>query len=139
MSHPDTRALSNNFQDVRLVSLARWSKAGEIFPRDNAGPYVVTQQGLDPSNPTMTADEFILGRSGKWLALGLFYGLPVDERRAEFIFGTSAEVMRVMGNLPSKAEVFGHPVEAPAEGKAAPSDDMASAIRSGLDRKPGPA
>lgn len=106
MSDQYARAITNSFQDVRLVSLASWSKASEIIPRDQNGPYVVTQEGCDPTDMTMCPDEFILGRSGKWLSLAYFYKLPIPERRLEFVFGTAGEVMKVLADLPGKVTVF---------------------------------
>lgn len=129
MSHQEVRSLSNNFQDVRLVSLASWSKAAEITPRDLGGPYVVIQEGYAPHDLAVTVHEYILSRSGKWLALGHFYHLPVDDRRAEFVFGTAAEVMKVLGDLPGKVSVFGsgEVVEAPPEAGA--GDELTSVIQ----------
>lgn len=131
MSNSSSRSLSNNFQDVRLVSLASWSKAAEIQPRDPHGPYVVTQEGYDPADFTMNPDEFILGRSGKWLSLALFYRLPVAERRQEYVFGTAGDVMRVLGNLTSKVAVY-KPGESllAAEPTGAAVDELVDAIRS---------
>src|SRR4026207_1032299 len=102
MANLNLRSITNSFQDVRLVSLSSWKQASEIVPRDRGGPYVVMQEGYSPHDMTMSGDEFVLGRSGKWLPIGLFYKMPVPERRAEFIFGTAAEVMQMMSNLPSK-------------------------------------
>jgi hypothetical protein len=107
MSNINLRNISNDFLDVRLVSLASWRQANEITPRDRGGPYMVLQEGYDPQSLKPVADEFVLGRSGKWLLLSHFFGLPVEERRAEFVFGTAAEVMAMMQNLPSKAVLFG--------------------------------
>lgn len=131
MSNLNLRTITNSFQDVRLASLASWKQAAEFSPRDHGGPYVVTQEGYDPEDPTMTPDEFVLGRSGKWLSLGHFYKLPVAERRSEFIFGAAAEVMKMMQGLPPKPVML-RP-GAPAEG-AAPTDeadDMATALAAG--------
>jgi len=129
MSTQDLRNITNNFQDVRLVSLASWRQASEIQPRDRGGPYVVTQEGYDPSDMQLRPDEFVLGRSGKWLSLGHFYKLPIPERRAEFVFGTAAEVMGVMSNLPGKVIMFGHSPETEAASDAPANDDMADAIK----------
>jgi hypothetical protein len=131
MPNINLRNITNNFQDVRLASLASWSKAAEITPRDRGGPYVVTQEGYDPEDPKVIPDEFVLGRSGKWVPLGIFYKLPVPERRAEYVFGTAAEVMAVMQNLPSKAQIVrpGVPTEAAPAGEGA--DEMAAAIQAG--------
>jgi hypothetical protein len=134
MSNPNLRNITNHFLDAHLVSLASWKRANEISPRDRNGPYVVLQEGYDPGDMRMLADEFILGRSGKWLSLGLFYKLPVPERRAEFVFGTAAEVIQMMSDLPSKVVMFARP-EAQEAGAPQPgSDEMMSAIQAGKNR-----
>src|SRR5262245_22092792 len=109
MSNLNLRSITNSFLDVRLVSLAAWRQANEIQPRDRGGPYVVLQEGYDPHDLKMMPDEFVLGRSGKWLTIAQFYRLPVPDRRAEFVFGTAAEVMKIMSDLPTKASVLGRP------------------------------
>jgi hypothetical protein len=79
----------------------------------------------------LTADEFVLGRSGKWLSLGMFYRMPVPDRRAEFVFGTMGEVIQLMNNLPTKAEIMrpaGKEGQAPADAAPA-SDEMAQALQ----------
>ena len=124
------RNITNSFQDVHLASLAGWKKANEIYPRDRGGPYVVLQEGFDPEDLTMTPTEFVLGRSGKWLPLAYFFRMSIPERRAEFVFGTAAEVMQMMSDLPSKAQII-RPGHEP-EGQTAPEDDeMAAALRAG--------
>jgi hypothetical protein len=126
MSNLNLHTITNSFQDVHLVSLASWREANEIVPHDRGGPYVVTQEGFDPDDMTMTADEFVIGRSGKWLQLGFFFHMPVPERRAEFVFGTAAEVMKMMNDLPSKPAML-RPGEK-ASGAAPQTDEMATAF-----------
>jgi hypothetical protein len=99
--------ITNNFQDARLVSLRSWRTANEIAPRDRGGPYVVLQEGYDPQDMKMIPTEFLIGRSGQWLPLAHFYRIPIPERRAEFIFGTAAEVMQMMRDLPSWPAILG--------------------------------
>jgi hypothetical protein len=139
MSNLNLRSITNSFLDVRLATLASWRQAAEITPRDRGGPYVVTQEGYDPEDPKVTPDEFVLGRSGKWLPLGLFYKLPVPDRRAEYIFGTAAEVMQLMENLPSKISIVrpGSPAEAASASATPESDEMAAAIQAGKNKPPG--
>jgi len=132
------RTITNHYEDVRLVSLASWPQASEINPRDRHGPYVVTQEGYDPKDMKMVADEFVLGRSGKWLSLSTFFRLPVEERRAEFVFGTAAEVMQTMSNLPSKVVMLGD-TEVEAAPATPESDAMAAAFQAGKSQKPGAA
>ena len=134
MSNLNLHTITNSFQDVRLVSLASWRQANEISPRDQGGPYVVMQEGYDPGDMKMIGDEFVLGRSGKWLAVGQFYKLPVADRRAEFIFGTAAEVMQMMSNLPSKVEMLGRAKEEPTEAAVPADDEMAAAFQAAKNK-----
>jgi hypothetical protein len=134
MSNIYLHNITNHFQDVQLVSLASWRRAAEISPRDRNGPYVVLQEGYDPEDLKMVADEFILGRSGKWLSLGRFYRLPVPDRREEFVFGTAAEVVQVMNDLSSKVAIFGRAEKEEDAPLPAGSDEMASAIQAGKQR-----
>ena len=134
MSNANLRNITNSFLDVHLVSLKSWRQANEIIPRDKGGPYVVLQEGYDPEDLTVTPDEFVLGRSGKWLSLGHFFKMPVPDRRAEFVFGTAGEVMQMMSDLPSKAQVYRPPSkQTPAEPGAA-TDEMASAFRAAKEK-----
>ena len=138
MSNINLRNITNSFQDVRLASLASWRQANEFTPRDRGGPYIVTQEGYDPEDLTMTADEFVLGRSGKWLSLSFFYQMPIPDRRAEFVFGTAAEVMQMMTNLPPKAAII-RPGAKPEAAAATEADEMAAALKAGKNQPPGAA
>jgi len=131
MSNLNLRSITNSFLDARLVSLASWRQAKEIVPRDHGGPYVVLQEGYDPGDPKMTPNEFILGRSGKWLALAHFYHLPVPDRRAEFVFGTAGEIMQMMSELPTKVAIMGHEKKEEAAPAGPERDEMATAIHAG--------
>jgi hypothetical protein len=137
MSIANLRSITNHFLDVRLVSLASWRQANEILPRDRGGPYVVLQEGYDPEDLKMIPDEFVLGRSGKWLSLGHFFRMPVPERRAEFVFGTAAEVMQMMSDLPSKAVIFRPGDAAGAAPATAETDEMAAAFQAAKNQDSG--
>jgi hypothetical protein len=130
MSNINLRNITNNFQDVRLGSMASWSRADEFSPHDPGGPYVVTQEGYDPDDATLTPDEFILRRSGEWLSLSFFFQMPEPDR-PEFVFRTAAEVMQVMNDLPPKVQI----IRPSAKEKAAPApaevDEMAAALQKG--------
>jgi hypothetical protein len=133
MDTSNLRNITNNFQDVRLVSLASWKAAAEITPKDRNGPYVVMQDGYDPEDLTLMPDEFVLGRTGKWLSVGYFYKMPVAERRSEFVFGTAGEVMKMMADLPPKVVMMRPDTKkeaAPAEG-----DEMAAALKAAKEKQ----
>lgn len=106
MSFLDPHALTNDYPHFRLVSLRTWSGAAQFEPRDQAGPYIVSQTGYDPQDWTMTPDEFLLGRSGEWLSAGSFFRLKSGGRRRQFIYATVAEMMDVMRCLPTQAAVM---------------------------------
>ena len=131
--------ITNSFLDVRLASLASWKRANEISPRDHGGPYVVMQEGYDPQDLTMTPDEFVLGRSGKWLSLAYFYRMPVPERRAEFVFGTAAEVMQMMSDLPSEAQIMRRTPGSQGAPANPDTDEMAVAFKAAQGKPPGTA
>ena len=131
------RNITNDYRDVRLVSLSSWRQANEIQPRDRNGPYVVLQEGYDPEDMRMLPEEFVLGRSGKWLSLGHFYKMPIPERREEYLFGMVGEVIQLMSNLPSKVQLLrpaGQDKDTPA---TVPDDEMAAAFQAGREKPPG--
>jgi hypothetical protein len=129
--------ITNSFLDVRLISLKSWQRANEIIPRDNGGPYVVLQEGYDPEDLTMTPDEFVLGRSGKWLPLGFFFKLPVPVRREEFVFGTAAEVMRMLSELSANVAILSHPTDLAEAASISTDDEMAAAFQAERSRAGG--
>jgi hypothetical protein len=134
MSNLNLHTITNSFLDTKLVSLRSWRQAQEISPRDHGGPYVVLQEGYDPDDMKMVPDEFVLGRSGQWLALAHFFRLPVPERRAEFIFGTAGEVMQMMADLPSKVVMMGRPEKEEAASPELKDDEMAIAFQTAKNK-----
>ena len=132
------RNLTNH--EVKLVSLSTWRQANEIVPRDSHGPYIVMQTGYDPQDKKRISEEFVLGRSGKWLSLRNFYQMPLAERRSEFIFGTVSEVVQMMNKLPSKAELI-RPAGTANNAPCVPAEDdeMAAALQAGRAMQTGTA
>lgn len=123
------RALTNHHLDVRVVSLRSWRFAKEIQPRDSGGPYVIAQEGYAPEDLSMRLGEFVLGRSGQWLSVEMMLRMAVDIRRAEFVFGTSAEVMKLLASLPTKVSMFAGDISSsPSEKNDA--DEFGSAFSS---------
>lgn len=98
--------LSNHFSACRLISLSKLKAATEFPARDANGPYLIAQEGYNPSDPAMRRGEYLLSRSGEWLGTHWFVRMPVPERRKDFFFATVAEVMELMQNLPSQVRVI---------------------------------
>lgn len=101
-----SRPLSNDVSVARLISLTKLEVAIEIEPRDPHGPYVILQTGYVPGDLRMNAADYLLGRSGEWLALHWFLRLPVPDRNDEFVFGTVAEAMIVLEELTAEVVVI---------------------------------
>jgi hypothetical protein len=101
-----SQALSNDVSAARLISLTKLQIAAEIEPRDLHGPYVIFQTGYVPGDLTMKEADYLLGRSGEWLALHWFLRLPTAERNDEFVFGTITEAMTVLEELTGEVLVI---------------------------------
>jgi hypothetical protein len=121
-------ALTNRHQDVRLISLRKRKHEGLVEPHDDGGPYIVAQEGYDPEDVSASPDNFVLGKSGAWLSVGLFLKLPRETRRQEFVFGTAAEVIALLEGLVGKAHIIraGHELATPA--RAAQPDEVTAAF-----------
>ena len=116
-----SKRLSNHFTSCRLVSLTKLKDAATFPGRDANGPYTILQEAYDPEDTAMRSHEFILGRSGAWLAMHWFVRMPIPERREEFIFGTKTEVMAFMESLIGPVKVIREkPSEVDEDG---PADD----------------
>jgi hypothetical protein len=113
------RALTNDHQDLRLVSLRTWKGAPSFDPRDDSGPYMIGQEGYDPEDPGMVPHRFVLGKSGAWLRVSDFFRLGPEPRRREYVFGTAAEVLELLMGLPLRPAIRHLSGE---DAAAAPSD-----------------
>lgn len=133
------RSITNSYQDVRLLSLKEWKRAAEIEPRDQGGPYMVSQEGYDPEAAKPRADEFVLGKSGEWVRLSLFFQLPGDVRREEFVFGMASEVMQLMDSLSSSVRLVRSGEELVALVNSEPEqDDLVEAVLAAKQTQPMP-
>jgi hypothetical protein len=101
-----SQPLSNDVSAARLISLTKLEMAAEIEPHDSHGPYVIVQTGYVPGDLSMKAADYLLGRSGEWLALHWFLRLPTEERNDEFVFGTVTEAMTVLEKLTGEVLVI---------------------------------
>lgn len=94
-----SRPLRNDASASRLISLHHLEIAAAVEQHDPHGPYVILQTGYVPGDLSMKAADYLLGRSGEWLALHWFLSLPVSDRNDEFIYGTVAEAMILLEEL----------------------------------------
>jgi hypothetical protein len=95
-----TRALTNHYNDCKLVKLD---------PEDPASPYVVMQEGYEPSDPTFRMRMFYLQRDGQWIDEVARSTRP-DSEAGEIVFETSAEAVQALGALTGKPVIREVPV-----------------------------
>lgn len=116
MNAANAHSLTNDFRDVRLYSLHHWPEAARFRTSEGHGPFVVLQSAIDPQDFQAQVDDFILGKSGRWLPFYLFHQLPGDVRRAEYVFPAAADVIAVLQGLTGKPVIErGQPSAEPAE------------------------
>src|SRR5688572_5644596 len=89
-----TRALTNNYQDCKLVKLDA---------ADPTSPLVVMQEGYSPSDPTCRMRMFYLQRDGLWIDEVARSTRPEDEVGG-IVFDTPADAIRTISGL------FGKPL-----------------------------
>jgi hypothetical protein len=140
MDSKDARNLSNDFQDVHLYSLQRWSEASMIAPPGSRGPYVILQTAIDPEDPGAAVEDFILGKNGRWLPLYLFHPLPKEIRRQHYLYEVAADAIAVLGTLTGKPTIERGQANAEAEGTTGipPHDPLNAAIAEAMAAGPVP-
>jgi len=89
-----TRALTNSYQDCKLVKLDA---------NDPASPLVVIQEGYAPSDATFRMRMFYLQRDGMWIDEVARSTRPESEV-GDIVFDTSADAIRTLSGL------FGKPL-----------------------------
>lgn len=131
MTETAARNLSNSFLAVRLLALHEFPASADL----GAGPYLVIQRGVDPSDAAMEPGDFLLTREGAWMPVGAFLGRPTPERRDQVCFPAAADVIELLGRLPARPRVLTLPPASPA-GEPAPGGaleaDMDAALRRAL-------
>lgn len=133
MNPESAHTLSNDFRDVQLYSLHEWPEAPALRGPDGRGPFIVMQRAIDPQDLRSTIEDFVLGKSGRWLPMYLFQQLPKEVRREEYLFPGAADAIRVLEGLTGAAVVErGQP--AAKEEPAAP-DSLTDAIARARERE----
>lgn len=93
-------AISNRYQDFQVLNLCQL-----VHHVDGRGPFMVTQDGCDPNDPTMRACSFVLTKRGTWLHFYLYLALPESVRQHCAHFETVADVLQRADALPGKVVV----------------------------------
>jgi hypothetical protein len=93
-------AISNRYQDFQVLNLCQL-----VHHVDGRGPFMVTQDGCDPDDPTMRACSFVLTKRGTWLHFYLYLALPESVRQHCAHFETVADVLQRADALPGRVVV----------------------------------
>lgn len=84
--------LSNHWNDVTLMKLDP--------DHGKDGPFVVTQDAVNPDDPGSGKRIWMLCADGKWIDQIVLHSIP-PEKRARVWFDSIAEVTELLGKLPS--------------------------------------
>ncbi|HAB17333.1 MAG TPA: hypothetical protein PLX89_10955 [Verrucomicrobiota bacterium] len=95
-----SRTITNSYRDFQLLDLSRLLKTSV-----GRGPFLLVQDGCDPSDPKLRECSFVLTRRGTWLHYYLFLTLPETVRRRCAMFEGSAEALSFAANLPAQVTV----------------------------------
>jgi len=93
-------AISNRYQDFQVLNLCQL-----VHHVDGRGPFMVTQDGCDPNDPTMRACSFVLTKRGTWLHFYLYLALPESVRQHCAHFETVDDVLQRADALPGRVVV----------------------------------
>ncbi len=93
-------AITNRYQDFHVLNLCQL-----VHHVEGRGPFMVTQDGCDPDDPTMRECSFVLTRRGTWLHFYLYLALPESVREKMAHLDTVAEVLQRADSLPAKVIV----------------------------------
>ena len=134
MSDDPGRPLSNSFLAVRLIALHERREEED----KGYGPFLVAQRGIDPQDPEVEPDDFLLTRGGAWLRLQAFLEMGWEEGREAACFPNAAAVMMLLEQLPPRPQVERPAAESrgtPACGEVLPAAVL-RAIRGGAGPHP---
>lgn len=90
-------AISNNYLDCEVLNL------DPDDPRH--GPFVITQNAVDPEDPRQRANLYLLRRDGVWIEYAT-HALTPEGNRVPVLFDGLAEITRLMEDLPSKPTIL---------------------------------
>jgi hypothetical protein len=93
-------SITNQYQHFQVLNLSQL-----VHKIEGRGPFMVTQDGCDPSDPAMRQCSFVLTRRGTWLHFYLYLALPETVRQQCTHFETIAEVLHRAESLSPKAIV----------------------------------
>jgi len=90
-------SLSNSWNQVTLIKL-------DTSP-GSEGPFVVTQEAINPDDTTMTPCSWLLRADGQWISLLQQVLLPREEKERVW-FENAKEVMTLLASLPDRPSII---------------------------------
>lgn len=92
--------ITNRHQGFHIHNLAQL-----LHNTGSRGPFIVTQDGSDPSDPRMRPCSFVLTRRGTWLHFYLYLALSEEARARTVQFESAAEALQTAASLPDTVTV----------------------------------
>lgn len=95
-----THSLTNDYRDFQVLNLCQL-----VHHCEGRGPYLITQDGCDPGDPTFRHCSFVLTRRGTWLHFYLYLALPEAVRAGIAHSDTADEALHRAETLPPTVAV----------------------------------
>lgn len=94
--------ITNNYRDTHILNLGA---GGE------RGPYLVTQNGVAPSDPLPKERMFVLRPDRRWVDFNAYLCQGKPEAIDEIVFSTTTQVMETFGKLMGRPQFLDLPVD----------------------------
>lgn len=88
--------ISNDFARFTIVNVDPQSPS--------RGPFIVSQRGTDPEDPTVVERTFLLTNQGDWVDWSLIFAIP-GGLADEVLFASAQEMVRIIEGVTGKARV----------------------------------
>jgi hypothetical protein len=96
------RTITNHYRDSHVLNLGSGGQRG---------PYLVTQTGVAPRDPSPKERMFVLRPDGRWVDFNAYACQGKPEAMDEVVFSTMTEVMETFGKLIGRPHILDLPID----------------------------
>ena len=96
------RTITNDYKDSQILNLGS---------EGSAGPYLVTQTGVDPRAELPKTHLFVLRPDGRWVDFNAYACQGKPEAMDEIVFSSMPEIIETFGKLLGRPQVVQLPVD----------------------------
>lgn len=96
------RSITNGYKDSQILNLGS---------DGDAGPYLVTQTGVDPRAELPKTHLFVLRPDGRWADFNAYACQGKPEAMDEIVFSSMPKIIEAFGRLAARPQVVDLPVD----------------------------